>query len=248
MTIEPPVRGLPLSALVVSVPASAARPSGEAEGEAGFRRRVRVLYVEPSGPVGGDDPGDEDDDGERGDDPDAEAELDDGSTRRVGPWVEWTCRFRPPLPCRATLALDGIPAWRVTLEIDDRGQAPLAAVDLELWRRRDVLLFPWPLSESDGTPRLAAGGEDPAAGGNGTNGGGGGGDGGSDTLVGPLDAQLASLLARPWQEARLVMEGEGSEVSGSLGKWTVALALIVALCTLLFLLHRILGPQAERRP
>ena len=206
--VEPPAPGLPLSALVVSVPAAAAGPGGTG-------RRVRVLAIDP---------------GLR--EPPVE--------RALSPWLVWDCVPRPPLPCRLTVALDGAGgprAERLVVEIDDRGApeaggaGPLPAVDVELWRRRDVLLFAWPGSPGgeggDGVePDLAAG----AAG-----------------LQAP-DYQLADrreeVLARPWQEARVVPEG-GSEGRGRVGAWTITLALLGAVAALIVLLHRILSEQAR---
>ncbi len=214
-TIEPSAHGLPLSALVATT-----LPSGE-----GFRWRVRVRYAGVPAALAA-AARDEALDG----DGDAQGTLegDDTSTRGVGPWVEWVCRSRPPLPCRVALALDEIPARRVVLEIDDLGEAPPSPLDLELWRRRDVLLFAWP--PGGGAPTLAAGAE------------------GVEAPAGEVEGGLDALLARSWQEAVLGTEADGAGGTGRLGPWVVGLALVVALLTLLFLLDRILAEHAKRRP
>jgi len=113
---------------------------------------------------------------------------------------------------------------RVAVEIDDRGAEPLAAVDLELWRRRDVLLFGWP---AGGEGRLLLGA-------------------GADGLEAPeyeLEARRQELLVRPWREARLVAEEEAAAGRGRLGAWAIGLALVAAAAALVALLHRILGEQ-----
>lgn len=202
--LEPEAPGLPLSALVVSTAAAAFGPDRPA-------RRVRVLAA-GAGEAGG-EPG-----------------------RPVSPWLAWDCRPRPPLPCRLTVALDGAAtrgAERLVVEIDDGGAAeaagagPLPAVDVELWRQRDVLLFAWPRDPSrtggDGeAPRLAAGAP------------------GLEAPGYELGERRDELLARPWREARLVPEG-GPEGRGRLGTWTLTLALLAAAVALLALLHRILS-------
>jgi hypothetical protein len=229
--LEPEVRSLPLSALVAT-----ALPRG---GQ-GFRHRVRVSWSEAGD---GPDAGVEGAEGAAGgEDADARGELapEDGpaggvgDVGGVGPWVEWVCRPRPPLPCRVTLALDDVPARRVTLEIDSGDEFALPAVGLELWRRRDVLLFAWPSEGTDdAAPALVAGASDVAA---------------PEPRDLEAEGGLAGLLARPWSEATLAIEGADSASSGRLGTWAIALALVAAFCTLLFLLHRNLSEQARRRP
>jgi hypothetical protein len=226
--LESEVRGLPLSALVAT-----ALPRG---GQ-GFRHRVRVRWSEAGDGLDAGEEGAVDAGG--GEDADARGELssDEGDVsgvNGVSPWVEWVCRPRPPLPCRVTLVLDDVPARRVALEVDAGSETALPAVGLELWRRRDVLLFAWPAEGSgDAAPALVAGAADVAA-------------------PEPVDAEaeggLAGLLARPWSEATLAIEGEAADGSGRLGRWAITLALAAALFTLLYLLHRILGEQARRRP
>lgn len=218
-TVEPAAPGLPLSALVATT-----SPSGE-----GFRLRVRARYAgvpDTLAPAARDGEGDGEGDG----DGDARGDLETGddTTRGVGPWVEWVCRPRPPLPCRVTLALDEIPARRVVLEIDDGGETPPRSLDLELWRRRDVLLFAWP--PGGGAPLLAAGAE------------------GVEAPAVEVEGGLEALLARPWQEAVLGTEGAGAAGSGRVGRWAIGIALVTGLASLLFLLDRILAGHAKRRP
>lgn len=206
--IEPEAAGLPLSALVVSAAAAAFGPDRPA-------RRVRVLAA-------------------------GAGEADGEPGRAVSPWLAWDCRPRPPLPCRLTVALDGAAtrgAERLVVEIDGGGAAETAgagllpAVDVELWRQRDVLLFAWPGDPSrtggDGeAPRLAAGAP------------------GLEAPDYELEDRRDELLARPWREARLVPEGS-PEGRGRLGTWTLTLALLAAAVALLALLHRILSAQVR---
>ena len=211
-------RELPLSALVVHAPA------------ARFRRRVRVLAVGPATP--GRPP----------------------SLRPLSPWLDWSCAPHPPLSCRLSIALgssrtsggasDRSPAGsdeevvrqasRLVLEIDRSAGAAQAeaatpaTLDLELWRRQDLLLFPWP--PGDAPLRLSAGAED----------------------LGAPDYDLAArrdeLLARPSRRAEMVApypDGHGLRAGGWVAGWTVGVTLALALGLLLFLLGRIL---AERDP
>jgi hypothetical protein len=138
------------------------------------------------------------------------------------------------------VALDGAAtrgAERLVVEIDGgaaaeaAGAGLLLAVDVELWRQRDVLLFAWPGDPSrtggDGeAPRLAAGAP------------------GIEAPDYELEGRRDELLARPWREARLVPEG-GPEGRGRLGTWTLTLALLAAAVALLALLHRILSAQVR---
>lgn len=143
---------------------------------------------------------------------------------RVGPWVDWRCRPLPPLPCRVTVPLEAPAVGVLVVEIDDGGAAPLAAVDLELWRRRDVLLFPWPAEGT--TPVLAAGAAE---------------------LEAPeldLAARVEELVARPSREAVLAVESAGG---GRLGAVAITFTLIGAAALLLVLLHRTLVEQDRGR-
>lgn len=175
----------------------ASAPPGDGDGGSGggWNRRVRVL-VSAAG----------------------------GAEEAAGPWTDWQCPPRPPLPCRATVPLEPSASGALVVEIDDGGGAPLPAVDLELWRRRDVLLFPWPAERT--TPGLAAG---------------------AAALEAPeydLSQRAEELVARPWREARVAREGAGG---GRLGAAAITLALLAAAAALVVLLHRILGEQDPGR-
>ncbi|MDP9120904.1 MAG: hypothetical protein M3O15_05955, partial [Acidobacteriota bacterium] len=56
----------------------------------------------------------------------------------------WECVPEPPLPCRLLLPL-AVPSTRhLAVRFADGDNPPLAALDVDLWRRDDVLLFAWP--------------------------------------------------------------------------------------------------------
>jgi len=231
--IDLEARGLPLSALVVH--ASAAR----------FHHRVRVLAVGPVAP---------------GRTPSLQP-LSPWLNWSCMPHPPLSCRLAIALPAgRASDGAPGragprgsagsgesaaAQASRLVLEIDpgDRigradpvgdaaeGAVAPGALDLELWRRQDLLLFGWPGGGSGGdrgngaTLRLAAGAED---------------------LEAP-DYDLASggdeLLARPSRRAELAVEGAEQPRGGWVAGWTVGLTLAVAFCFLLLLLDRILSAR-----
>ena len=132
----------------------------------------------------------------------------------------WECRPEPPLPCGELLPLPGRAPSVLEVSVHDGDNPPLASLGAALWRRRDVLLFVWPETE---TPvRLVAG---PA------------------TLTAPsydLQALGDSLLSYPWQPAEL---SQGSAPVRSLtwwSRWMRPLILLAATVGLLFLLRRIL--------
>lgn len=216
--------GLPLSALVVHA-APVSSLSSSAGGAPVVRRRVRVLAVEPPTPGG------------------------EASSRALSPWLDWTCTPRPPLSCRLAIALAGAReegvrrAGRLELEIAGSGTGPAGGgsadaadlrfpggIDLELWRRQDLLLFPWP--SGDAPFRLTAGAEDLEA--------------PDYDLAGRRD----ELLARPSRRAEMVSlaaAARSGRAGGWVSGWTVALTLAVALAVLLALLDRILA-KAEPAP
>jgi hypothetical protein len=199
--IDPGAPELPFSALVVH------------SGAERIRTRVRVLGI--GAPAPGEEP----------------------RVVPLGPWREWTCDRRAPLSCRLVVGLNGDPTGprlaealggpggRLLLEVRGAGsETGPAPFDVDLLRRRDLLLFPWP---SGGEPvRLVAGAED----------------------LGPADYDLRDrsdeILARPWLRAGLV-SGEEPAGDGGVGRWTVAVTLAVAFGALLILLH---GLLAEREP
>ncbi|HKH46812.1 MAG TPA: DUF3999 family protein [Thermoanaerobaculia bacterium] len=145
--------------------------------------------------------------------------------RERGPLVRetWECDPEPPLPCRAGLALRGEAPEILAVRVDDGDDPPLAHLGVEVWRRRDVLLFVWPSVPEGGEVRLLAGARDLAA---------------PDydfAALGPV------LLARPWRPAELDL-GEGAGEDGAWwGRWILPAALGVAAVFLLLLLRRILA-------
>lgn len=145
--------------------------------------------------------------------------------REQGPIVRetWDCDPEPPLPCRAELALRGEAPEIVAVRIHDGDDPPLASLGAEVWRRRDLLLFVWPVVPEGGEVRLLAGSRDLAA---------------PDydfSALGPV------LLARPWQAAELDLERRTGEDGAGWGRWVLPGALGVAALFLLLLLRRILA-------
>lgn len=196
------VARLPLSALVIHAPAER------------FRRRVRLLSEQPRAP------GEEE------------------SLPPLTPWLDWSCTPEPPLSCRKSIGLGaealerpGVgPMRRLVLAVEDLSAAAGAsgpgALELELWRHRDLLLFPWP--EGDRAVRLVAGSPD---------------------LEAPeydLAERRGELLARPWRGAEIAAEA-GADDRGWVARITVGVTLGGALLLLLFLLHRILAAAEPAR-
>lgn len=146
--------------------------------------------------------------------------------RERGPVVRatWSCDPEPPLPCRAELALPGEAPGTLAVRIHDGDDPPLAHLGVEVWRRRDVLLFVWPSVSEENEVRLLAGSNDLEA---------------PDydfAALGPV------LLARSWKPAELDLEGRAAGGEGPWwGKWVLPAALGIAAVFLLFLLRRILS-------
>ena len=189
--------GLPVSALVLHAP-----PGQPA-------RRVRVLAAGLRRAPGG--------------------EVRQGPEIPVSPWLDWPCQPRPPLSCRLSVSLEeaerGVRAGSQIrrLLVETEGVARADAPGLEVWRRQDVLVFPWP--SGDRALRLLAGAGD---------------------LEAPdweLERRRQELLARPWSAATLVPEDGPEGDGGAVGRWTVGLTLLGALTLLLVLLHRILDAR-----
>lgn len=130
----------------------------------------------------------------------------------------WECNPAPPLPCRALLPIEGPGASRIAVSFDDGDNAPLAEVELAVWRRRDALVFVWP---GGATPvRLLAGAEGTAA---------------PDYDLAALSGEL---LGRPWQAGELapVVRDEPRGL-----RFLLPVVLGLAGLGLLFLLRRILA-------
>src|SRR6185295_10350588 len=109
----------------------------------------------------------------------------------------WDCQPQPPLSCRTLLEVSGPAPHHLTVRFADGDNPPLGTVDLEIWRRSDVLLFAWPQA---GAVRLLAG---------------------ADSLTAP-SYDLASLrdvlLARPLLPAELDLSPAGA--SGAPPRWS----------------------------
>jgi|GEM_PF-1505727 len=68
--------------------------------------------------------------------------------------ASWKCPGVSELPARLTLPLYATNATRFRIVFYDGDNAPLSPVDLTLWSRRHLLIFPWP---GDGNVSLLAG-------------------------------------------------------------------------------------------
>jgi len=161
------------------------------------------------------------------------ADDDEPRFRSLTRWLDWACDPLPPLSCRRVIGLgDGTaapegtePPRRLVLEVEPsagEGGAP-GALDVELLRHRDVLLFPWPGQGQE--VRLVAGAPDLGA---------------PDYELGD---RLAELLARPSRRAELGPEGGEPERDRRVGGWTMVLTLLVGLGALLWLLNGILAAR-----
>jgi hypothetical protein len=151
---------------------------------------------------------------------------DDPRERQPVARTLWECDPEPPLPCRAALPLPGAAPKILSVRLDDGDNPPLAGLDVELWRRRDVLLFVWPPAAAGSAEpvRLLAG---------------------SERLTAPAYdfATLGEeLLARSWQPADLDLAGTVPKDGGKpWTRWALPAALTLAGIGLLFLLRRILA-------
>jgi len=127
-----------------------------------------------------------------------------------------------PLPCRERLALRGPAPRLLTVRLRDGDNPRLRAVDVAVWRRRDVLIFVWPQMEEGGEVRLLAG---------------------AKTLAAPrydFAALGPALLARPWEAAEIRSAGE-APAAPWWNRWVMPLAIAGAGVWLLVLLRRILS-------
>jgi hypothetical protein len=136
----------------------------------------------------------------------------------------WDCYSSPPLFCRREVDLPGLLTDRVIIRFDDRDNPPIPAVDVAVWRRRQVLVFVWPAA---GEVRLLAGASDLAA---------------------PrydLELLAPQLLARPWRPARVDVGGGGPAAREAPWQpWLLPAALAVAGAGLLLLLGRLLATRS----
>ena len=133
----------------------------------------------------------------------------------------WECRPEPPLPCEELLPLPGRAPSVLEVSVHDGDNPPLPSLGAALWRRRDVLLFVWPETE---TPvRLVVGPE---------------------TLTAPtydLQALGDGLLSYPWQPAELSQGGAPARIRPWWSRWMRPMILLAATLGLVLLLRRILA-------
>ncbi len=187
------------SGLAVTVPAPAPPLSSlTLAALPAFRRGLTVAARRPGPPGGGD-----------------EQILDYGS---------WDCRTRAPLPCRREVPLGGVAPERLVMRFDDGDNPSLPAVDVALWRPREMLVFVWPAAEE---VRLLAGPADLAA---------------------PrydLELLAPQLLARPWRPAQVDLGGGGpAKREPPWQPWLLPAALAIAGVGLLLLLGRLLATRS----
>lgn len=137
--------------------------------------------------------------------------------------ASWDCDPEPPLPCRAELALPGEASKTVAVRIHDGDDPPLAGLAVEVWRRRDVLLFIWPAGAADGEVKLLAGAQDLKA---------------PDYDFGALGPVL---LAHPWHLVELDLDEDVAGSGAWWGRWVLPAALGIAALFLVSLLRRVLA-------
>lgn len=170
--------------------------------DAPFRRLLRVGFPDPAPKAG-----------------------EPAETWRGG-WRAWACEDHGPLPCRFELALDGVAAARLIVELDDGDNPPLGRLETAAWRRRDELVFVWP---ERGPVTLVAAARN----------------------VRPprYDLTLAAdrLLARPWVPAELDLAAATGAAAerGRLGRMVLYAALALAAVALLALLYRMLRAPGD---
>lgn len=134
----------------------------------------------------------------------------------------WICSPQPPLPCRERLALRGTAPRLLTVRFRDGDNPRLRAVDVAVWRRRDVLLFVWPDVAKGDEVRLLAGA---AA---------------LETPRYDLAAIGPALVGRAWEPAEIRSAGEAPEPPWW-NRWVLPVAVTAAVVWLLILLRRILS-------
>lgn len=168
--------------------------------ETALRRAVTVIFV----------------------DPDRRSPRSGRAAREPAAKTTWSCSPQPPLPCRERLALRGTAPRLLTVRFRDGDNPRLRAVDVAVWRRRDVLLFVWPdVAKGEGVRLLA----------------------GAATLEAPrydLAALGPALLGHAWEPAEIRSAGEAPEPPWW-NRWVLPAAVLGATIWLLILLRRILS-------
>lgn len=155
-------------------------------------------------------------------DPDRRSPRSGRAAREPAAKSTWTCSPQPPLPCRERLALRGTAPRLLTVRFRDGDSPRLRAVDVAVWRRRDVLLFVWPETAKGEGVRLLAG---------------------AAALEAPrydLAALGQSLLGHAWEPAEIRSAGEAPEPPWW-NRWVMPAAVTAATVWLLILLRRILS-------
>lgn len=133
----------------------------------------------------------------------------------------WRCVPEPPLACREGITLTAGPAPRLlTVRFQDGDNPPLPALDVQVWRRRDVLLFVWPDLGESGEVQLLAGAE------------------GLEAPRYDLAALGPALAGHPWEAAEIRSERTGPPWWSG---WVLPLGITAAGIWLLVLLRRILS-------
>jgi hypothetical protein len=155
-------------------------------------------------------------------DPDRRSPRSGRAAREPAARGTWDCVPQAPLPCRERLDLRG-PAPRIlTVRLRDGDNPRLRAVDVAVWRRRDVLIFVWPRVEESEEVRLLAG---------------------AKALEAPrydFAALGPALLGRPWEAAEIRSVGEAPEPPWW-NRWVMPAALAAVALWLVVLLRRILS-------
>ncbi len=165
-----------------------------------LRRAVTVLFVDPN----------------------RRSPRSGRAAREPAAKITWSCSPQPPLPCRERLPLRGIAPRLLTVRFRDGDNPRLRAVDVAVWRRRDVLLFVWPDMVKGDEVRLLAG---------------------AATLEAPrydLAALGPALLGHAWEPAEIRGTGETPETPWW-NRWVLPVAVMGATLWLLILLRRILS-------
>jgi hypothetical protein len=155
-------------------------------------------------------------------DPDRRSPRSGRAAREPAAKATWACSPQPPLPCRERLDLRGTAPRLLTVRFRDGDNPRLRAVDVAVWRRRDVLLFVWPeMAKGDGVRLLA----------------------GAAALDAPrydLAALGPALLGHAWEAAEIRSAGEAPEPPWW-NRWVMPIAVLGAGVWLLILLRRILS-------